>query len=159
MTERWDNVEIRATERRSSSSLFCLTFQLSPHMIEWNKSMKKHCHHYYYWGERGSFSHLPDTFNRHCNLGLSCPRTSITNEFMKLFTGRIQSGLPLSPCCWSWGLITGTCCALALTLTMNGSPVKGPGMLRLAPIHIQALLWADICVGCVYFFSSMRSLF
>lgn len=51
-------------------------------MIEWNKSMEKHCHHYYYWGERGSLSHLPDTFNRHCNLGLSCPRTSIANELM-----------------------------------------------------------------------------
>lgn len=82
----WQRSEIRATEEK-----LCLTFQLSSHMIEWNKSMEKHCHHYYYWGERGSFSHLPDTFNRHCNLGLSCPRTSIANEFMKPFTGRSRT--------------------------------------------------------------------
>lgn len=48
VTEKWDVQIIRAAVGR-----FCLTSRLSSHMIEWNKSMEKHCHHYYYWGERG----------------------------------------------------------------------------------------------------------
>lgn len=68
------------------------------HVIEWNKRMEKHCHHYDYWGERGSFSHLDDTFNRHCNLGLSCPRTSIANDFMKPFARRCGAALSPVPC-------------------------------------------------------------
>lgn len=109
--------------RANCWALSCFTLQHISHMIEWNKSIEKHRHHYCYWGERVSFFHLPDTFNRHCNLSLSCPRTSITNEFMKPFTE--WAFLPLSPLCWGPGVITGTCWALALTLTMNGSPIKG----------------------------------
>lgn len=38
------------------------------------------------------------------------------------------------------GLITGTCWDLAPYLDYEWSPVRGPGTLRLAPIHIQVLL-------------------
>lgn len=92
--------------------------------------------------ERGWFSHLPGTFSSHCDLSRSCPRTSIANEFMKPFTERSTTTCLSHLDAGTWGLITGACWVLALTLTMNGSPAERPGMFRLAPIHIQALLAA-----------------
>lgn len=100
----------------------------------------------------GQFSHLPDTFNRHCNLGLSCPRTSIANEFMKPFTGRSGTTCLCHLAAGNWGLITGTCWALALTLTMNGSPVKG----QVCSVWLQYTF--RLCCGLICVCSSRRSL-
>lgn len=113
------------------------------HVIEWNKRMEKHCHHYDYWGERGSFSHLDDTFNRHCNLGLSCPRTSIANDFMKPFARRCGAALSPVPC--PLGLLTGTCWASGPHLDCDWESRWRPGELRLPPVHMQARLRAHAC--------------
>lgn len=40
---------------------------------------------------KGSFSHLLDIFNIHCNLSLSCLHTFPTNDFMKLLTKRSRT--------------------------------------------------------------------
>lgn len=83
-TEEWDVQKIRAAVGR-----FCLTSRLSSHMIEWNKSAGETLSSLLLLRWKGDrFSHLPDTFNSHCDLGLSCPRTSIANEFMKPFAER-----------------------------------------------------------------------
>lgn len=69
-------------------SLCCVTLQLRSHMIEWDKSRRNTVIIIIIEVRGGSFSHLPDTFNSHCNLCLSCPRTSIANEFMWPLTER-----------------------------------------------------------------------
>lgn len=106
------------------------------------KALEKHCHHYYYWGERGEFSHLPDTFNGHCNLGLSCPCTSMANEFMKPFTERSSTTCLCHVAARNEGSLLG----LGPHLDYEWESRERAGSLRLAQIHIQAPLWADTCV-------------
>lgn len=52
----------------------------------------------------------------------------MANEFMKPFTQRSSTTCLSHLDAATWGLITGACWVLALTLTMNGSRAERPGM-------------------------------
>lgn len=97
----------------------------------------------------GLLSHLPDTFNRHCNLSLSCPRTSIANEFMKPFTESRTTCL-CHLAAGTWGSLLGP----AGPWPSPWLWIRVQSMARYAPsgsnIHSGSTAPADTCMCCIF---------